>query len=199
VRRAEGGIRTWAAEPGEYYHQLDGRLGGIWRRNGRTPQALVGIGFSAQGPFESTHYRIAPDARSGPGGWILDGVDQETFGDYGLSGGGAAGFELDRADPALGAPGVVHILASSEDPPKSFGVVHEEMLTESLTMTGESPERLVRADMAYVETPAGGRIFSTGSITFCGSLWNGQGFEGPVSRILENVVRGLSGAQRQFL
>ncbi|PZR31123.1 N,N-dimethylformamidase beta subunit family domain-containing protein [Caulobacter segnis] len=197
VRRAEGGIRTWAAEPGEYYHQLDGRLGGIWRRNGRTPQALVGIGFSAQGPFESTHYRIAPDARSGPGGWILDGVDQETFGDYGLSGGGAAGFELDRADPSLGAPGVVHILASSEDPPKSFGVVHEEMLTEALTMTGESPERLVRADMVYVETPAGGRIFSTGSITFCGSLWNGQGFEGPVSRILENVVRGFSGEQRQ--
>ncbi|SFI57881.1 N,N-dimethylformamidase beta subunit family domain-containing protein [Caulobacter sp. UNC279MFTsu5.1] len=191
VRRAEGGIRTWAAEPGEYYHQLDGRLGGIWRRNGRTPQALVGIGFSAQGPFESTYYRIAPDARSGPGGWILDGVDQDIFGDYGLSGGGAAGFELDRADPALGAPGAVHILASSEDPPKSFGVVHEEMLTESLTMTGESPERLVRADMVYVETPAGGRIFSTGSITFCGSLWNGEGFQGPVSRILENVVRGF--------
>ena len=27
-----------------------------------------------------------------------------------------------------------------------------------------------------------------GSITFCGSLWH-NGFEGPVSRLLENVVR----------
>ena len=24
VRRAEGGIRTWAAEPGEYYHSFTG-------------------------------------------------------------------------------------------------------------------------------------------------------------------------------
>ena len=34
LRRAEGGIRAWAAEPGEYYHQLDGQYGGLWRRNG---------------------------------------------------------------------------------------------------------------------------------------------------------------------
>ena len=38
VRRAEGGIRAWAAEPGEYFHQLDGALGGMWRRSRRPPQ-----------------------------------------------------------------------------------------------------------------------------------------------------------------
>ena len=38
VRRAEGGIRAWAAEPGEYYHALDGMFGGLWRRNGRPPR-----------------------------------------------------------------------------------------------------------------------------------------------------------------
>ncbi|MBV9568256.1 MAG: N,N-dimethylformamidase large subunit, partial [Hyphomicrobiales bacterium] len=30
IRRAEGGIRAWAAEPGEYYHALDGEFGGLW-------------------------------------------------------------------------------------------------------------------------------------------------------------------------
>jgi N,N-dimethylformamidase len=32
-------------------------------------------------------------------------------------------------------------------------------------------------------------VFSAGAITFCGSLWGGAGFEGGVSRLLENVVR----------
>ncbi len=57
LRRAEGGIRTWAAEPGEYHHQTDGQLGGLWRRNRRPPQMLVGVGFSCQAAFEGTHYR----------------------------------------------------------------------------------------------------------------------------------------------
>ena len=58
LRRAEGGIRAWEAQPGEYYHQLDGGLGGLWRRNRRPPQLLVGVGFSGQGLFEGTHYRV---------------------------------------------------------------------------------------------------------------------------------------------
>lgn len=40
IRRAEDGIRTWAAEPGEYYHMLGGSYGGLWRRNNRPPQQL---------------------------------------------------------------------------------------------------------------------------------------------------------------
>ena len=63
LRRAEGGIRTWAAEPGEYFHQTDGQLGGLWRRNRRPPQMLVGVGFSCQAAFESTHYRRLPASR----------------------------------------------------------------------------------------------------------------------------------------
>ncbi|MEK9720671.1 MAG: N,N-dimethylformamidase beta subunit family domain-containing protein, partial [Quisquiliibacterium sp.] len=41
IRRGEGGIRAWAAEPGEYYNQFDGQYGGLWRRNARPPQKLV--------------------------------------------------------------------------------------------------------------------------------------------------------------
>jgi N,N-dimethylformamidase len=192
-RRAEGGIRLWAAEPGEYHHQIDGRLGGMWRRSGRHPQALTGIGFSAQGPFVATHYRRAPDAANGPAGWILAGVEDEIIGDYGLAAGGAAGFELDRAEPIHGAPGRVHVIATSQNVPAGIELVPEDMLTESLTVTGAPKGDLVRADMVYVETAAGGGVFAAGSITFCGSLWNGRAFDGPVSMILENVVRRFAG------
>ena len=49
LRRAEGGIRLWETLPGESYHAFDGSYGGLWRRLGRPPQALVGVGFSTQG------------------------------------------------------------------------------------------------------------------------------------------------------
>jgi N,N-dimethylformamidase len=188
LRRAEGGIRTWAAEPGEYYHQLDGQYGGLWRRNRRPPQMLAGVGFSGQGLFEGTHYRLLPAARDPRFAWMFDGIDGDILGDYGLSGGGAAGFELDRADTDLGTPYDAVILARSEDPPRSFFTVPEEVLAGRRTITGEPPEALLRAEIVYFDTVGGGAVFSVGSITFCGSLWSG-GWDGPVSRLLENVVR----------
>jgi N,N-dimethylformamidase len=106
VRRAEGGIRAWAAEPGEYYQQFDGQYGGLWRRNARPPQKLVGVGFTAQGNFVGSHYRVNPAARQDPRvSWILEGVSAETVGGEGFSGHGAAGFELDRVDHRLGLTG----------------------------------------------------------------------------------------------
>ena len=56
VRRAEGGMRVWASQPGEYYHQLDGEYGGLWRRNGIPPQKFAGVGFTAEGAFEGSYY-----------------------------------------------------------------------------------------------------------------------------------------------
>ncbi len=81
LRCAEGGIRTWAAEPGEYYHQTDGQMGGLWRRNRRPPQQIC---FSSQGRFEGTHYRLLPAARDPRHGWIFDGINEDILGDYGL-------------------------------------------------------------------------------------------------------------------
>jgi N,N-dimethylformamidase len=189
LRRAEGGIRAWAAEPGEYYHQTDGAYGGLWRRNRRPPQMLAGVGFSGQGLFEGTHYRLLPAAREPAHAWIFDGVQGETFGDYGLSGGGAAGFELDRADATLGTPEGTAILARSEDPPASFVAVPEELLSHVNTVSGEKADALKRAEIVVFDTPGGGGVFATGSITWCGSLWRDGDFDGPVSRIMENVLR----------
>ena len=191
LRRAEGGIRTWAAEPGEYYHQTDGQLGGLWRRNRRPPQMLAGVGFSCQAAFEGVHYRRLPASHEPRFAWMFDGIDEEVLGDYGLSGGAAAGFELDRADFALGTPDGTVILARSEGRLQSFTTVPEELLTVTISINGEKVEDLSRGEIVYFDTPGGGAVFSVGSITFCGSLWR-KGFEGPISRLLENVVRRFS-------
>ena len=188
IRRAEGGIRTWAAEPGEYFHALDGAYGGLWRRNGRPPQMLCGIGFSAQGLFEGSYYRCMPDAADPRAAWIFEGIEDEVIGDFGLSGGGAAGFELDRADFALGTPPNALLLARSESHQGHFGAVPEDLLSHLATVTGERPKDLIRAEIVYFETTAGGAVFSTGSITFCGSL-SYNNYDNNISRILENVLR----------
>ena len=98
VRRTEGGIRTWAAEPGEYYHAFDGAYGGLWRRSDRPPNLLCGIGFSSQGTFVGDSYRQAPTARDNTHAWVFEGVKDELFGGYGYSGGGAvpAAFSASR-------------------------------------------------------------------------------------------------------
>ena len=189
IRRGEGGIRAWAAEPGEYYMSFDGQYWGLWRRNGRPPQTLCGVGFTAQGPFEGSYYRRTPASRDPRAAWIFEGVPDEILGDFGLSGGGAAGFELDRADRRLGTPGHALVLASSEKHDlKKFVLVHEDWLSHVDTWPGDPPEKLIRADMVYFEAPDGGAVFSVGSITFCGSLSH-DGYRNNISRIVDNVLR----------
>ncbi|HRD78103.1 MAG TPA: N,N-dimethylformamidase large subunit, partial [Hyphomicrobiaceae bacterium] len=200
IRRAEGGIRAWAAEVGEYYNAFDGEYGGMWRRNGRPPQNLVGVGFTAQGNFVGSHYRVKAAARKNPRvAWMLAGVDGETIGGFGLSGHGAAGFELDRADKRLGTPEHAVIIASSEGhkPEAPWVLVPEEQLTHLVTWSGEPAPDLIRADMTFFETPNNGAVFSTGSITYCGSL-PANGYDNPISRLTENVLRRFLEAGQAF-
>ena len=57
VRRAEGGIRTWAAQPGEYHMSFSGELGGLWQRQRRAPNMIAGVGFVSQGFDQGSYYR----------------------------------------------------------------------------------------------------------------------------------------------
>jgi N,N-dimethylformamidase len=192
VRRAEGGVRAWAAEPGEYYHALDGKFGGLWKRNRRDPQQVALTGFSTQGRYESAWFRRTEESRDPSVAWIFEGVDGQTFGDYGLNSGGAAGYELDRADPRLGTPDGAIVIARSEGLQSSFLPLMEDMRFPPQALTGEDAGTLVRGDMTYFETEDGGAVFAASSISFNGSLWKDGSFGGPVSRILENVVRHFS-------
>ncbi len=186
IRRGEGGIRTWAAEAGEYYNALDGEYGGMWLRNGRPPQQIAGVGFTGQGDFEGTYYRRNSDIPA-EYEWVFDGVEDEILGDFGLSGGGAAGFELDRVDYGHGTPRNAVVLASSETYPDHFVLVPEEIFSHQRTRTGDPEEQLIRSDMIIFETPRGGYVFSVGSITYCGSLPS-NGFDNNISKLTQNVL-----------
>jgi N,N-dimethylformamidase len=192
IRRGEGGIRAWAAEPGEYYNAFDGTYGGLWRRNGRAPQVLAGVGFSSQGDHDGGPYTRTEASYDPSVAWIFEGIEGDLIGDFGLAGGGAAGFELDRADTRLGTPLNAVVLASSGNHGDSFVLVPEDILTHHDTWPHEPVEDLIRADIVYFETPNGGAVFSVGSITFCGAL-PVNGGDNNVSRMVDNVVRRFLG------
>jgi N,N-dimethylformamidase len=188
LRRAETGVRAWAANPGEYYQDFDGRYGGLWLRQGRAPQKLVGVGFSSQGFDLSSYYRRQPDSFAPEVAFIFDGVGgDELIGDFGLIGGGAAGLELDRAGAELGTPPNAFILASSERHTNAYYLVPEEFLETGPALGGdENPN--ARADLVFFETAEAGAVFSVGSIAWAGSL-SSNNYDNNVSRITENVLR----------
>jgi len=187
LRRAEDGIRDWVAEPGEYYHSFSGEYGGLWRRNGRPPQGLVGVGMATQGFDVSGYYRRMPDADNPRAAFAFEGVDDEIIGDFGTVGGGAAGLELDRCDFSLGSPPHTLVLATSENLSPLYYVVPEEVDNVGPTTSAQDNNK-ARGDITFVETANGGAVFSTSSISWAGSLsWNG--FDNNVSKITDNVLR----------
>ncbi len=186
VRRAEDGIRTWAAEPGEYYHAFNGEYGGLWRRIGRPPNLVCGLGFIAQGFDICSYYRRRPDSYDPRAAFIFDGVEEEIIGDFGLIGGGAAGLELDCISEQLGSPPNILRLASSENHTALVQLVNEEFGVVPPNLGGDQNDR-VRADLAFYETTAGGAVFSVGSISWCGSLSHNN-YDNNVSRITKNVL-----------
>ena len=185
VRRAEDGTRAWASESGEYYHAFSGEYGGLWRRQGRAPNTLVGVGFAAQGFDGGTYYRWQAAIADARIQFMLEGVDTNSlFGDYGTQGGGAAGEEIDRFDLGLGSPDHALVLASSEGHRPGMLRVKEEFLM--MKALGGDPK--VRADLTFFETPAGGAVFSTGSISYAGAL-SVDGYNNDVARLTANVLR----------
>ncbi|NTH48903.1 N,N-dimethylformamidase large subunit [Agrobacterium rhizogenes] len=189
LRRAEGGMRVWASKPGEYYNQLDGEYGGLWRRNGVPPQAVAGVGFTAEGNFEGTYYLRTDESFAEDIVFLFEGISaDERLGDFGLSGGGAAGFEIDQACAELGTPDFVKVVAASEGHGPSFETTYEELLTPGDIDGGPRPYGGMRSNIVYGLDENGGGLFSVGSITFCGSLSH-NGYDNNISRLLENCLR----------
>ncbi len=185
VRRAEDGTRAWIAQPGEYFHSFNGEYGGLWRRLGRPPNALVGVGFAAQGFDGGTYYRLTSAAANPRAAFIVQGLENvERIGDHGTQGGGAAGEEIDRYDASLGSPQHALVIASSENHRPGMLRVKEEFLM--MRPLGNDPD--VRADMTFFETPAGGAVFSTGSISYAGAL-STNGYDNDIARLTGNVLR----------
>ena len=180
----------WEAAPGECYHSTTGELGGLWRNRGRPPQKMVGVGFTSQGSGRNQSYRRLQDSFNPRVKFIFDGVpSDEMIGDFPalVLGHGAAGFEIDRVDTALGTPKHALRLASADGFSDRYQLAIEDQLVSSPN-TGGSQSLAVRSDMVYFEGPCGGAVFSVGSISWCSCLSYNH-YTNNVSRITENVLR----------
>jgi N,N-dimethylformamidase len=192
VRRT-GGTRAWETAPGEETHSFTGEPGGLWRYFNRSPNSLCGVGFAAQGFDRSSYYRRTADADNARVAFMFEGVKDTILGDFGLIGGGAAGMEIDRYDPHLGSPRHALVVAQSEKHSRGHLIAVEDIFNNYLGTDGEQ-NSLVRADLTFFETPSGGAVFSTGSISWSGALYHNQ-YENNISHITYNVLKRFSSAE----
>lgn len=188
MRRCESGIRTWRAYPGEYHHQSNGDLGGMWRFVGRYLHAVAGTGMSSEGFDIGTYYSRTPESNDPRVSWAFDGIGQdERIGDFGLVSGGAAGLECDIVDTTLGSPPHTLLTATSAGRhTEGYLLVMEDYGFSQAGIDGTQHPR-VRSDIAFHETPNGGACFAFSSIAFCGALAH-DGYDNNVSRLTANVL-----------
>jgi N,N-dimethylformamidase len=184
LRRTEGRGLAWNSQPGEYYHSFTGEYGGLWRNLGRSPNRLTGVGFVALAGQVGTHYRRQSGGDDPRADFVFRGTTEgAVFGAYGSLGHGAVSQEIDRCNVLRESPRHTLVLASSVEHPPDFVLAPEEAIAPYAP--GDRPK--LRADMTLFETPAGGAVFSTGSIGFCGALAH-NAYDNDVCRIAANVL-----------
>jgi len=187
VRRAEDGVRAWESEPGEAFHSFTGDYGGLWRRQGRPPNRTLGVGFIAQGFDASAAYERTKESSNPRVQFIFEGIESRRFGEKGLLAGGASGLELDCADQEQGTPRHALTVARSVDQSNTYHLVPEELNNINGFTDGTTNPR-VRSDIVFFETPAGGAVFSVGSIAFAGSLSINH-YDNDAARMMSNILR----------
>lgn len=191
VRRGIAGSRPWESQPGELHHSTTGEPGGLWRYRGKLPNRLTGVAYAAEGGGVSSGYTRTDASYDEAGSWVFSGVtEREQIGSFGLVMGGAAGDEVDRADPHLGTPADAIVLASSRVLPY-YGVAVED----AREFRGGRSVGEARADMVLLDARNGGAVFSVGSISWCGSLSHNS-YDNDVSQITENVLRRFADLER---
>ena len=189
MRRGEDGLRSWDHGVGEYHLSFNGEAGGHWMRLGRPPNLLAGNGFVSQGFDFSSYYRRQGASFDPRAAFIFEGIgEDELIGDFGLQGGGAAGWEIDRFDHDLGTPPHALCLASSEGHTLTYTRSSTDLHGVGDPTTDDPANPMVRSDLVFYETPNGGAVFSTGSIAWCGSLCHND-YRNNVSRLTANVLR----------
>ncbi len=186
VRRKGLGFLSPTSVP-EGQFSLTGEVAGTWASVGRPPNLIAGVGFVTQGFDACAGYRRSAASRNPRAAFIFEGVTSEIVGDYGMLQNGAAGYEIDRADPALGTPAHALVVASSWNHSNIYEVSVASFNDLVPVHDPASPEP-IRADMVFFETPGGGAVFSVGSIAWCGSLAHAN-YANDVARITGNVLR----------
>ena len=193
VRRGQRGSGTWRSPVGENHLAATGELGGLWRERGRPPQRLVGVGIDrprasvAPEPLPTRARKLRPPRAAG---------SSKACRRAGRSANTACASAARAATSSTGSTTPLArrrtrcVLATARGFDDDYQHVIEEV-PASDSLQGGSVSALVRADMVFFETPAGGAVFSTGSIAWCGSLSH-NGYRNHVSRITDNVLRAFA-------
>ena len=185
-RKTEAGIRATETHPGENYSSLTGEYTGLWRRSGYPPNKLVGVGMVSQGFDISSPYYRTKKSYNKKFRFVFENVHENIIGNFGLSGGGAAGLEIDSANINLGSPEELTILASSKKHTDIYLMTPEDLLDPAPGLSGTESE-VIKSDLVFFETKNNGAVFSVGSIAWGGSMaWNK--FQNNVSKITQNVL-----------
>lgn len=183
-RRRHSGNGRFGA--GEAHSSFTGRLCGMWPDLGRPEQSLVGVGYLTEAFDRGSYYRrlaVSYDARAR---FIFEDITEDVIGNFGIIG-GAAGLEIDVVNEELGTPRHALVVAASEQHGSSYARILGG-LNYFTRLWNDAPREPIRADMTFFETPAGGAVFSVGSIAW-GSCLPHAGFVNNVARISENVLR----------
>jgi N,N-dimethylformamidase len=187
VRRGRGlGARTWDGRPGEINLSITGEIGDLWRERGRSEFSVVGTGMTMMGfgPARPYSRRIAGDTEDYA--WVFEGVTEHSFGMSGTVLGGAAGYEVDRTDRALGTHPETVVLAVATGFDESYATDPNEFFP-----TPKDRDRARVAKMVMRRTPQGGLIFGTGSVAWCGALPS-AGETTSAGQITANVLRRMA-------
>jgi len=192
--RRYGGTRTWMGLPGEEVLSATGERGGIWRDRGRAPNVRMGVGFTGQGFDRGMPFHRTPASREPAYAWIFDGCDEAVVGAGPalVLGHGAAGFEIDKADPLYGTPPEAVVLASTAGFSDAYQGAIETTPQVHARMGGSHPESGVQADILFMHGPEGGAVFSAGSITWSSTL-SANAYDSDTSRITKNVIDAFLG------
>lgn len=177
--RRWAGSQTSSAEPMELHHVFEPQLGGTWSDRSRPVDRLVSVGYTGFGYGAAIPYERTPASYTGQFAWVFEGVPSQTIGAEGLNMGGAVGFEFDRYDERIG-PADCTVLASAVARSGSFFRNFEGGI-------GRAPDPEVRCDLTIRRTPAGGLVFSLGSIIASGCLPVRDGAN-EMARICTNVL-----------
>ncbi len=189
-------MRRTAARPhdeaGQFHHSFTGEPGMNWNARGRPSGRILGVGSSTGTGFDySMPYHRLEDSYDSRAAFIFEGIGRdEVIGNFGLKQGGAGGVEIDRADYSLGTPPHALVLATASGFSDHYQLIIEAESVGDYSRgrrRGGSQNPLVRSDLVYFEGPAGGGVFSVGSIAWCGSLSHND-YDNNVSRITKNVL-----------
>lgn len=185
-RRGYSGERNWTSHPAELMHATTGEIGGLYSHRGQSSRLLFGVASAGVGWGKASGYTRTDDSYSPDISFLFDGIEEKVVGDFGYVLDGAAGDELDSADLSNGTPNNARVILSSRHNDTYYPFLESVTQIEPNVSGPHNPN--VRADVVFIDTGAGGKVFSVGSICWAGSLAFKE-YRNNVATLSTNVLR----------